>query len=74
MTWTFINPDFVDKNIFGFSNKIFACKVALWHCKSDIRGFSLKGWQSFAELSDIDPRNGKLLKKSKWFIYCAIGE
>jgi len=74
MKWEFIDTDLVDKHVFGFTNKIFACKVAQWHGNSDIRGFELNGWKSFAELSDIDPINGKSLKRSKWFIYCAKGE
>ncbi len=74
MKWQFIDPEFVDKTIFGFNNKIIACKVALWHGKSDVRGFYLKDWRTFAELLDIDPRTGKELKQSKWFIYAAKGE
>jgi hypothetical protein len=74
MKWTFINPDFVDKNIFGFKYKIFACKVAVWHGKSDVRGYELKGWKTFAEVSDFDPRTEKQLKQSKWFMYAGKGE
>jgi hypothetical protein len=73
MIWTFIDPDYVDKNIFGFRHKIIACKVARWHGKSDIRGFHLNGWQTFAELLDVEPRNGNMLKESVWFIYAAKG-
>ena len=69
-----IDPELVDKNIFGFDHKIFACKVAKWHGKYDVRGFVLKGWRTFAELTDTDPRNGKALKESTWFIYAAKGE
>lgn len=74
MKWKYIDPELIDKNIFGFKNKIIACKVAEWHCKSDVRGFQLKGWKTYAEISDVDPRNLKRLNTSKWFVYAVKGE
>jgi hypothetical protein len=74
MKWHYLDPDLVNKNVFGFRDKIFACKVAKWHCKSDVRGFTLKGWRTFAECCEFDPRSGKELKESTWFIFAAIGE
>ncbi|MCX6152734.1 MAG: hypothetical protein NT007_01100 [Candidatus Kapabacteria bacterium] len=37
MKWKFISPELVNKDIFGFNDKVIACKVAKWHCKSDVR-------------------------------------
>ncbi len=73
MIWKFIDPQYVDKNVFGFRNKIIACKVARWHGKSDVRGFHLQGWQTFAECLDVNPINGHALKSSVWFIFAAKG-
>lgn len=74
MKWSFIDTCLLDKKIFGFKDKIFACKVAKWNGKSDVRGFQLQGWQTYAEISDVDPVTVKRLKKSKWFIYAAKGQ
>ena len=74
MKWTLINPEFVDKKIFCFEQKIIACKVARWNSKSDVRTFFLKGWSTFASLTDIDPITNKKLKTSEWFIFAGKGE
>ena len=45
-------------------------KVARWNQDYDIRAFRLRGgWSLFADLLDEDPRNGKKLKRSTWFIF-----
>ena len=74
MNWTYLDPDMIDKNIFGFKYKIFAVKVAKWHCKFDIRGFRLNGWELYADLCEFDPRTGRELENSDWFIFAAKGE
>jgi hypothetical protein len=72
MKWEIIDTDLVDSSKFGLT-KVHACKVAKWTGKSDIRTFQLKGWVTYAELTDTDPINGEQLKSSQWFIYAAIG-
>jgi len=55
MKWTFI-----ENNL----------KVAKWNfVEYDIRTFSLRGHQTSASLLEIDPRNGKRLKHSFWFVF-----
>jgi hypothetical protein len=46
-------------------------KVAKWTSQTgqDIRTFNLRGYRLSAELLDIDPRTGKRLKQSEWFVY-----
>ena len=73
MKWYYIDPEFINKDLFGFDEKVYACKVAKWNKKEDIRTYSLKGWKVSVELSEIDPRKEKVLKKSKWFIYACKG-
>jgi hypothetical protein len=73
MKWKYIEPDRVDKSIFGFQ-KLVAVKVAKWHGNHDIRAFSLKGWKTFADLTDTDPITNQRLKCSEWFIYAGKGE
>ena len=72
MKWTFIDPALVDKKIFGL-NEIFACKVAKWHYKYDVRGFYLKGWETHADLVEFDPITNKKLNVSQWYIFAAKG-
>jgi hypothetical protein len=74
MKWTYLDPSSVHKDVFGFSRKIYALKVAMWHGKDDARLFRLYGWQTVASLLEFDPRTNKLLKHSKWFVFCAKGE
>ena len=44
-------------------------KVAKWTSSNDVRSFNLRGYRLSAELLDIDPRTGKRLKRSEWFVY-----
>jgi len=73
MTWTFIDPETVNKTIFGFKEKVFCCKVAKWHCKYDIRMFQLKGWNTIGDLIEYDPITGNKLKNSQWYVFAAKG-
>ena len=73
MRWQFIDPDLIDKSIFGL-NKVYACKVAEWNGKSDVRGYSLNGWLTFADLLEYDPRKNKKLAYSKWYVFAVKGE
>jgi hypothetical protein len=72
MKWTLLDPDLVDSSKFGLT-KIHACKVAKWIGKSDIRGYQLRGWITYADLSEVDPKTKEQLTSSKWFIYAAKG-
>ena len=73
MEWTYLDPNTFDKDIFGFPVKVIALKVALWHGKYDVRQYHLSGWETVASLLEFDPRTNKLLKQSKWFVFCAKG-
>jgi hypothetical protein len=73
MKWTLLDPETIDSSIFGLS-KLYAVKVAKWTGKSDIRGYQLSGWITYADLSDIDPISREKLQQSEWFIYAAKGE
>ena len=45
-------------------------KVAKWfNTEYDIRTFTLRSHQTSAGLLDIDPRDGKRLKHSVWFVF-----
>jgi hypothetical protein len=72
MKWTLLDSNLVDSSIFGLS-KIYTVKVAKWTGKSDIRGYQLRGWVTYADLSEVDPITKEQLKTSEWFIYAAIG-
>ncbi|MCX6152773.1 MAG: hypothetical protein NT007_01300 [Candidatus Kapabacteria bacterium] len=74
MKWKFISPELVNKDIFGFNDKVIACKVTKWHCKSDVRGYQNKGWRTYADLTEYDPITDEKLKESTWFMYAAKGE
>jgi hypothetical protein len=72
MKWTILEPEVIDSSIFGLS-KIYAIKVAKWTGQSDIRGYKLRGWITYADLTDFDPITKEQLKTSEWFIYAAKG-
>lgn len=44
-------------------------KIAKWSGAGDIRCYSLPGWETSADLLDIDPRSGEQLEQSKWFVF-----
>lgn len=44
-------------------------KVAKWTLQNDIRTLNLRGYRLSADLVDIDPRTGRRLKQSEWFVY-----
>ena len=72
LRWMFIDPNSLNPAMFGLS-KIYALKVAKWHCKSDIRGFRLHGWElSASDMEEISPITGKYEPYS-WFMYAAKG-
>ena len=73
LNWKTIDEQSIDKSIFGYS-RITISKVAKWHGRYDIRAYKKNGWQCFAELLDINPKNGKQMKTSKWFIFKAKGK
>lgn len=48
-------------------------KVAKWSGKSDadIRTYRLKGYNITAQLLDVDPRTGKRMRSSQWFVFAS---
>lgn len=71
MKWTFISPETVKPAVFSLK-EVHALKVALYSGE-EVRCFSLKGWKTYADLTDIDPRTGERLDHSEWFIFAAKG-
>jgi|GEM_PF-3498766 len=69
MKWTNLSPYDVVPGCFGFTPH--AVKVARYNGTGDVRCFRLRGWQTFADLTDHDPRNGKTLRTSEWFVFAA---
>lgn len=72
MSWKFIEPQSVNSQEFALS-EVHAVKVKRFDGNGDVRNFSLKGWIAYADLMDIDPRTGKKLKNSEWFVFAAKG-
>ncbi len=72
MSWKFIDPQSVNSQEFALS-EVHAVKVKRFDSNGDVRNFSLKGWNTYADLMDIDPRTGKKLKRSEWFVFAAKG-
>lgn len=72
MSWIFIDPGSVNPRLFGFS-ELYAVKVKKYDGQGDVRCFSLRGWETFADLMDTDPRTGKKLGRSEWFVFAARG-
>ena len=70
--WTFIEPETINPAVFGFA-KVLAVKVKKHSGSCDVRCFSLKGWRTFADLTDRDPRTGKRLEMPEWFVFAAKG-
>ena len=70
--WTFLEPTAVNPKVFGFI-KILAVKIKKHTEDYDVRLFSLRGWNTFADLMDYDPRTGKKLDMPEWFIFAAKG-
>ena len=71
MKWAYILPETINPDVFNLS-EVYALKVARY-TGEEVRSFSLKGWKTFADLTDIDPRTGERLDASEWFIFAAIG-
>jgi hypothetical protein len=44
-------------------------KVAKWTGKGDVRGFSLRGYNTSADLIDFNPVTGEDIKTSTWFVF-----
>lgn len=72
MSWEFIDPQSVNSRVFALS-EVHAVKVKKFDGNGDVRSFSLKGWITYADLMDIDPRTGKKLKCSGWYVFAAKG-
>lgn len=72
MSWKFIDPQTVNAQMFALS-EVHAVKVKKFDGDGDVRNFGLKGWVTYADLLEIDPRTGKRLKKSEWFLFAAKG-
>jgi len=72
MSWMFIDPRSVDLRLFGLS-EVYAVKVKKYDGQGDVRCFSLRGGGIFADLMDTDPRTGKKLDRSEWFVFAAKG-
>lgn len=72
MSWKFIDPQSVNAQMFALS-EVHAVKVRRYDGHGDVRRFGLKGWVTYTELMDIDPRTGKRLKNSEWFLFAAKG-
>jgi len=72
MSWKFIDPQSVNSRVFALS-EVHAVKVKKYDGDSDVRNFGLKGWVTYADLMDIDPRSGMKLKSSEWFVFAAKG-
>ena len=71
MKWSFISPETVKPAVFGF-REVHALKVARY-VGEEVRCFSLKGWRTHADLTDIEPRTGEKLDSSEWFVFAAKG-
>jgi len=71
MKWTFISPESVQAAVFGLS-EVYALKVARYNGE-EVRCFSLKGWRTYADFTDIEPRTGENLDSSEWFVFAAKG-
>ncbi len=69
MKWTHLPPCLISPHVFDFVPNVV--KVARFSGVGDIRMFRLRGWKSFAELSDHDPRTGEPLRSSQWFVFVA---
>jgi hypothetical protein len=72
MPWKFIDSRNIDPGLFGLP-ELYAVKVKKYDGQGDIRCFSLKGWNTFADLIDIDPCTGRQLNHSEWFVFAAKG-
>jgi hypothetical protein len=72
MSWKFIAPQSIDPQLFGLK-EVYALKVKRYDDKRDIRCFGIKGWKTIADLTDIDPRMGRQLNRSEWFVFAAKG-
>jgi len=70
--WCFLDPSTVVPDIFGL-DEIYTVKVKEHDGNGDVRCFVLKGWKTFADLLDYDPRTGRRMTCSKWFIFAAQG-
>lgn len=67
MKWTYLSSCDVAPSIFGVAPNVV--KVAKFKGEGDVRMFRLRGWNSFADLLDCDPRTGKQLQASHWFVF-----
>lgn len=72
MKWQFIEPDTVNHSVFGLDN-VTAVKCKKYDGKGDVRCFSLRGWETFADFVEYHPVTGKYLGHSEWWIYAAKG-
>lgn len=50
-----------------------ALKVKQHSGSGDVRGFSLRGWETLADLGEYHPVTSKYLGRSVWFVYAAKG-
>jgi len=69
MKWTYLSSSSITSELFGFTPSVL--KVARFNGKYDVRVFRHRGWKSFADLLDHDPRTGKTLRASQWFVFVA---
>jgi hypothetical protein len=72
MPWKFIDPRSIDPGLFGLS-ELHAVKVKKHDGQDDIRCFYLKGWNTFADLTDTDSGTIRQLNHSEWFVFAAKG-
>ena len=70
--WCFLDPSTVTPDVFGL-NKVYTVKVKEHVGNDDVRCFTLRGWDTFADLLDHDPRTGRRMRCAKWFIFAAQG-
>ena len=69
----FIDTDIVNPSVFGLDD-VTAVKCKKHDGKGDVRRFSLRGWETFADCVEYHPVTGEYLGHSEWWIYAAKGK
>lgn len=69
MKWTYLPTQNLPAGAFGAPPVIL--KVARFTGPGDVRAFHRKGWKARVDLLDVDPRDGRKLPSSTWFVFLA---
>ena len=72
MKWYKLDPESFNPMVFGL-HRIDEIQCAKGYGVGEIRLFTRKGWETFAELLDYNPITMKRIRLSQWWIFAAKG-